>query len=372
VNFDRRRAPVILERFNVAFRIIIISLIVIVVVAFMGTQTVRFNEQAIRTTFGRADASDVITTPGLHLRVPLVHSITTYDTRLRYLQSDAETQQTLDKSQLLVTSFVTWRVSDPLKFFKIFNSQGSSAREHYKAAESILKVKLRSAASEVSSYSTSDLFATADKQTKLDDLEKAMLAKLKATGTGNDADASLTEYGIEPVRVGIVGLGVPQDTSAKIFDRMKAARDKIANEVRNIGKGEATKIRGDAESSAGKINAFANQLAGKIRSRGEIEASEFLKQMNTDPQLAVFVNNMDFISKAFGRQTTLVIPTSMPGFEFFRMDSVQKMKTAGMIPGPTLDKINATTTDVKASGVTTPEPQPVDPKTGEEPARVAR
>jgi membrane protease subunit HflC len=227
-----------------------------------------------------------------------------------------------------VQSFLTWRVADPLKFYKTFGGTGDSTRSHYQAAENILKGKLRTAAAAVSSFNASDLLSATEKGSKIRDLETAMLDALKGTRVG---DVALSEYGIEPVGVGIASLGLPQQTTASVFQRMKSAREKIANQASSEGRSEAAKIRSGAEADAQKIGAFADQLAKSIRAQGEVEAVEYLKQMREDPQLAVFIQNMDFIRAGFGKTLTLVIPSNMPGFEFFRPDTASRFK-GGTIP----------------------------------------
>lgn len=309
-------------------RIIIIALIVLIVGAFMATETIQFNQKAVRTTFGRADEGDVIQTPGLRFKIPWIQRFTKYDVRVRFIQSDLETQQTLDKSQLLVQSFLTWRVSDPLKFYKFFGGAGDSTRAHFQSAENILKGKLRTAAAAISSYNASDLLSATEKASKIRELETAMLEALKGTRVG---DAALSDYGIEPVDVGIASLGLPQQTTAQVFQRMKSAREKIANQASSEGRSEAAKIRSAADADAQKIAAFTDQLAKSIRAKGETEAVEYLKDMKADPQLAVFIQNMDFIRNSFGKTLTLVIPTNMPGFEFLRPDTASQFRD-GKIP----------------------------------------
>ena len=308
-------------------RILIIALVVAAVAAYMGTYVVRFNESAVVTTFGSADKSSVVTTPGARLRWPYpFQKVTTYDNRMRIIQSDQETQQTSDKSQLNVTSFLTWRVKDPLVFFQRFGGSGdSSAREHYREAEKILKVKLRAASSAVSQFNISELVSSTEQGTKLPQLEQTMLTALKGA---TDADAALSAYGIEPVEVGIMGMGLPQDTTKAVFEHMKAARDAIANAVVQQGQSEAGQIRSTAENNAQRIQHFANQLAASIKSQGDVEAKQFLSQMKEDPQLAVFIQNMDFYRKAWGsRGTTLVFSTALPGLDLLNPDSAKKFTT---------------------------------------------
>lgn len=310
-------------------RILVIAVIVLVFLAFLTTYTVRFNELAVVTTFGRAEETSV-KTAGLWFKIPYVQQVTKYDARTRLIQSDQETQQTFDNSQIIVSSYLTWRVDKPLKFYRRFSGSGESSREHYVEAEKILKSKLRSAMSEVSKFRLDQLLASSDKGSKLPELEAQILSVLSRAGEG---DASLSEYGVVPLGVGISGITLPQETSKQVFERMKAQRLKIANEAVSQGESQANTIRSSAQTDARKIASFADQLAKRIRTQGDIEAAAFLKQLNEDPRLAVFIQNMEFMRTAFGKTTTLVLPTSMPGFELFRPDALKTLKV-GEIPAP--------------------------------------
>src|SRR5262245_54623411 len=134
--------------------VLLVLLVVVVVAIFMGTYVVRFNEAAVVSTFGKADSSSVVTTPGLRMKLPYpFQKVTTYVKRVRVIQSDQEQQQTADKKQVILSTFVTWRVKDPLAFYLRFGGTGdSSARGQYQEAEKILRTRLRSAATAVSQF----------------------------------------------------------------------------------------------------------------------------------------------------------------------------------------------------------------------------
>ncbi len=333
-------------------RILIIVIVVALVLAFMVTYVVRFNEAAVVTLFGRADENSVIREPGLKFKLPYpFQRVVTYDTRVRYIEAARETQQTADKSQLLVSSFVTWKVSDPLKFFRRFGGgTDTGARNHYERAEELLRAKLRNAMGAVSQFRTDELLNPSGEITKIAALEAAMLGALKGEG-----DASLSDLGIEPVRVGIAGIGLPADTTRAVFEHMRASRSSIANQAKDRGVSEANTMRSVAEADAAKITAFASALAESIKSQGDNEAAQYIAQMKEDPQLAVFIQQMSFMKEAFGStRTTLVLPTSLPGFEFFSPDAVNKLKT-GRPP------------ETPSSRITTPKAQsepPANAQTG--------
>lgn len=337
-------------------RILIIAVVVGLVLAFMVTFVVRFNENAVVATLGKADDSSVVRNAGLHFRWPYpFQKVTTYDTRVRLFQSKQETQQLEGGSQIQMQTFLTWRVDDPLKFYRAFSGSGDGTaggagtdnpRDHYALAEKIIEAKLRSAASEVSRYRLDQLLSPraggaaagaggnggADELARLED---AILRRVKGAQEG---ETPLAHYGIEPVKVGVAGMGFPQDTTRQVFDRMRAGRNSLANQTIAQGQAEAAAIRSGAEQDAKKIAAFADNLAGEIRRQGEIESAAYLREMQEDPQLAVFLQNMDFMRRAFGSRVTFVLPTSMPGLEFLTPDAGRQLR-GGRPPAPSTDRL---------------------------------
>jgi len=330
-----------LQRYTGLFvRFLIIGVVVLTFVGFMVSYTVGFNEKAVVATFGRADATSVIDAPGLRFRVPYVHSVTKYDTRLRLVESTPETQSTADQRQLVFTAYMTWRVADPLKFYQRFSGSGDGAGDHYAEAERILVTKLRSAMTEVGQYRLDQLLAADGAASQLPELETRILEMLSRSSGGPAAGAALADSGIVPVAVGISTISLPQEVTKSVIDRMNGNRDKIINETISQGASQAAAIRSSADNDAKRILAFAQRLAGELRAKGDAEVAEFTKRMNEKPELAVFLKNMELMRVAHGRSTTLVLPTSIPGLEFFS-PGASGMFNSGEIPVPGLDRLTA-------------------------------
>lgn len=338
---------------NKAFRYGLIALVVLVFGAAMATYTVRFNETAVVSTFGDADEKSVKTEAGLRFLLPFVQKVTKYDKRARYVESNPETQQTSDSRQLIVAAGLTWRVSDPLKFYRSTSGRGSTAAEHYAFAEDLLKSRVRTAMSELSQFRLEQLLSSSAQGSQLATLEDRMLKSLRESAAGGE---SLAGYGIEPVSIGIVSLALPQDTTRKIFDGMNTSRQRLANELVNQGKSRAATIRSTAEADATKIRKFAERLAEELRRQGDIEAAEFLKQTVDAPELAMFLGQMDFIRSSFGRSTTLVLPTSMPGLEWLRPDALERVGSRGW-QLPSFEPVPTAARTPIATDVDTDKPQ---------------
>lgn len=350
---------------NKIIRFAVIALVVLVFLAALTTYTVKFNETAVVSTFGKADESSVRKAEGLGFIVPYAQRVTKYDKRARYVEPQPETAQTQDARQLIVSVGLVWRVSDPLKFFKAMSGSGTTAADHYKFAEEILKTRLRGTMGELAQRRLDQILAPTQKDSKLSELEGNMLSAIRRDAPAAGAQAvagatqSLDDLGIEALSVGIVGVSLPQDTTRKVFDGMNTARQSIANETINQGKSQATTLRSKATADADRITRFAERLASSIRAQGDEEAQIYLRQMREDADLAVFLRQMEFMKSSMGsKSTTLVLPTSMPGMEWFRPDAMQRVQDRKM-PGLNFDAIPQPNT----TGAAVTKPTPAEPQT---------
>ncbi|HLO42615.1 MAG TPA: SPFH domain-containing protein [Phycisphaerales bacterium] len=316
--------------------IVLAAVVLLALVSYTSTFTVRYTEAAVLTSFGRATEADVKLEPGLYFKRPYpMQSVTKYDSRQRFLQTVSETQQTADSRQIIVEAFCTWRVSDPLRFFQKFSSAGERPEEHYRRAEEALRGLLRSSLGSVSQFRMDELFTAAPGGTKLPELEKKVMEQIVAKGpTGQ----GIAELGVTVVEVGINRVRLPEDTTKAVFEAMGQNRDRLAKDIEAKGEAVAAAIRAQAESDAQRIKAFAERRAQEIRAAGDFEAAAILKQMNTNQELAVFLKNMELIRDMVGgNRTTLVLPASMPGLNFLMPDAMNGVKS-GQIPGSNFPK----------------------------------
>lgn len=297
--------------------------IIIGFVVYMSSYTVSFTQSAVVTTFGKVAESGAVTEEGLHFKLPTpIQNVTLYDTRARFLQTESETQQTADDRQLIIESFLTWRISDPQLFYETFRS-GASVREHYAQAEGQLTSLLRSAMSEASNYRMSDLFAAGAGKSQLGDLEASILTRMRDNGPGG---GNVEALGIELMLVGINSIVLPEDTTRQVFERMTEGRRRIAAQAESEGEALATAIRSDAENSAARIREFAQLRANQIRARGDMEASQYLTTLNEDPELANFLAFIDLLRGGFGERVTMVLPTSLPGLTLLSQQAAEQIQ----------------------------------------------
>lgn len=330
------------------FLFLIAGVIALGFLVYMMTYTVKFSESAVVTTFGRVTEASVVREPGMRFKWPApIQNVTLYDTRARFLSSKSETQQTADDRQIVVETFVTWKVSDPLIFNQRFNRSGSGAADHFKSAEKVLADMLRSAMSEVSRYKLSDLFTPRLGDSKLPALETDIMNRLRrgpgsasagTPGAGGSGSDSLESYGVQVLMVGINKVVLPESTTAQVFERMKATMERRAELARAQGLAAEQQITSAAESDAKRIEAFAKLTAETIKNKGEIEASKWLGVMQSDPEFAAFLDKTRLLREGFGKKVMLVLPTDMFGPDIFDPDSLKSLmerpaQPAGVKPG---------------------------------------
>ena len=297
----------------------------------MMSFTVRFTEAAVVTTFGKANQESVVLEPGLNFKFPPpVQSVTVYDTRARFLKAKLEQQQTRDDRQVIVESFVTWRVKDPLVFYQSFSqSSGEDAQEQYEQAEQILQSLLRSSMSEVSKYALTDLLSSEQQGSKLAQLESDVLGKMR--GGADDGEVSVSKYGVEVLLVGVNKLELPEKTTTEVFGRMQETRRRIAASAESEGMAIAEGIRSDAQNAAQRIRDFASVRAREIESEGDREAAQYLGQLNEEPDFAVFLQSLQLLRQGLGKRTNVILNTASPGLGLFSEAAARAVRE-GEIP----------------------------------------
>lgn len=308
--------------------IILTVVFVLAMVAFSVSYSVRFTEAAVVTTFGKASAESTITEPGLRFKWPYpIQSVTTYDTRMRLLQTRAEAQQTRDDKQIIIEAFLAWRVSDPLVFYQRFSNAGGRSEDHFAAAEATLRSLLSGALAETGKYALTELFSP-EGDSKLPELEGRILATLRHPEGGS---ATVADYGIEPASVGIYRVRLAEETTQAVNEAIAANRDRLAKGIESQGDAEAEAIRAKAREDRERILAFARRRAREIEAQGDTAAARFRAEMNEFPELAVFLANLDFIREAFSNRTTVILSTDSPGLRLLDPQQVGVL-TPGQIP----------------------------------------
>ena len=207
-------------------------------------------EQALITQFGAYVRT--ITTPGLHVKMPFVHTLQRFDKRVLATDAAPAEYLTLDKKRLVVDYVTRWRINDPLAFFKsVATLEGVRAR-----IEDIVFSELRR---ELSSQD----FAPVTSEMR----EPTMEAVAKG------AAARTADFGIELIDVRIKRADLPGEVQQSVFARMVSERGRIAKRYRSEGEEEAAKLRAETDKQREIILAQAYDRSQRLQGEGDAAAT---------------------------------------------------------------------------------------------------
>lgn len=273
---------------------------------------VRNTEMAIRTTFSRP-SKEAIAEPGAYFRLPWpIQRIYRFDKRVHNLDDRFEETLTRDSVNLNIQVFAGWRIESPVVFLPKF-PEGSVS-----AARQTLSELVRSSKREiVGQYDFADFVSTNPETLKLEEIENRILEAVRSKAE--------TNYGIKFDFLAIRRLGLPQNVSEKVIDRMRAERQRVIDQLQGEGEEEATKIRSRADAERARLLAEANAEAERIRGRGDAEAAEFYTVFQQDPKFADFLQRLNALSAALENKATLIFDRETPPFDLFQSGALDEV-----------------------------------------------
>ena len=286
---------------NVSIPVFLLLLFVVLVLVSAAYQ-VRETESALVTTFGKATRQNM--EPGLYLKwPPPIERVQKFDSRLRVLEAELGETTTKGAVPIIVNTFVVWRVAEPLAFF---NAVGT-----VQEAESKLRSQINDTQNKVIGRHFFSEFVNSDPtKIQFEQIESEMLKELQTAVRG--------AYGIEIKAVGIKQLKVSEDVSRAVFDRMSKERQRQTEATIAEGSAAAKKIATDADSMQTELLAAADARAKAIRAQGDAEAASYYKLLEQDPQLAMFLRDIEALKKILEKRSTLVIGADSEPFRILK------------------------------------------------------
>ncbi|NBI41472.1 protease modulator HflC [[Haemophilus] felis] len=248
-----------------------------------------------------ADNKVVVYNPGLHFKIPFIDSIKILDSRIRTLDGQADRFVTVEKKDLLVDSYVKWKISD---FGRFYTATGGG---DYNQASNLLRRKVNDRLrSEIGSRTIKDIVSGTRGE--------LMDGARKALNTGADSTA---ELGIEVVDVRVKQINLPDEVSSSIYQRMRAERDAVAREHRSQGREKAAFIQADVDRKVTLILANANKTAQELRGSGDASAAKvFSEAFAQEPQFYGFLRSLKAYEASFANSENMMI--LKPDSNFFR------------------------------------------------------
>ncbi len=264
---------------------------VLTAAAWLCFYTVDTGEYALVTEFG--NPVKVVTTPGLGVKLPY-QSVRTFDIRLFAFTPPATEFLTLEKTPVVASGTILWRISDPKRFFQtVFDRAGAESR-----LADVLFAEFGAA------IGRSPLVAFVSTEPGL----YRAGAALTEVG-GKCREVALRDYGIDVLDVQLRSFDFPKQNRLPLYARMKSERGRISMKYRSEGEEEGLKVRAAAEQQKTRILSEALKVAQQHRGEGEGKAARiYAEGLAKGPEFYQFVRTLEASRNLIPKGTTLVLP----------------------------------------------------------------
>ena len=275
---------------------LVIGLVVVLVVLSASMFTVDQRQNAM--VFQLGQVVSVKKTPGLYFKIPLIQNVRYFDTRILTLDAaDPERFITSEKKNVLVDSFIKWRVIDVTQYY--VSVGGDETRAQIRLNQTV----------------NDGLRAEFGKRTihevvsgQRDEIMNLIRAK---------ADSDARKIGVQVVDVRIKRVDLPETVSVDVFRRMEAERKRVANELRATGAAEAEKIKADADKQKEIIVAQAYRDAQRMKGEGDAKAAaEYAAAYGKNPEFYAFYRSMQAYRESFKNKSDMMVVD--PSADFFK------------------------------------------------------
>lgn len=284
---------------------------VVAFVVYQSVTVIQEGQRGIMMRFNKvqrdAESKVQVYEPGIHFKVPFIDQVKVLDARIQTLDGKEDRFVTVEKKDLLVDSYVKWRISD---FGQFYTSTGG---DYLKAADLLRRKVNDRLRSEIGSRTIKDIVSGSRGE--------LMAGAQKALNAGEDGAEKL---GIEVVDVRVKQINLPNEVSSSIYQRMQAERAAVAREHRSQGEEKAEFIRADVDRKVVLILANANKTAEELKGAGDAEAAKIYSDaFRQAPEFYSFVRSLKAYEESFAEGSNNMMLLK-PDSEFFRFMKAPK------------------------------------------------
>ena len=275
-------------------RMVAILVMLSAAVLVTSVYTVNQWERALMFKFGEFSGEEI--QPGLHFKIPFVNTIEKYDVRIQTMDRAAERFFTVHKEELLVDSFVKWRIKDLQKYFKTVKNRTKAENRLDQKINNSIKVQIaQKTISEVVAGNRAEIMS----------IVQAAI------------DAEAESIGVEVIDVRLKRVDLADSIQASVYQRMQSERQRIANENRATGNEEAIEIRANADRQKVELVAEAEKNAQIIRGEADALATKiFADSFGQDTEFYEFYRSLNAYKTTFNSPQDLIILD--PESDFFK------------------------------------------------------
>jgi membrane protease subunit HflC len=275
---------------------ILVGLAALLLVGMMSVFSVSQTEKAIKFRLGEIVKNDYA--PGLHFKLPFINNIKKFDSRIQTMDAKPERFLTAEKKNVIVDSFVKWRIANVSTFY---TSVAGDIDQANLRLDQIIKDAFRS---EFSKRNIKQLIST----------DRSAIREILT----NNSKAVAAELGMEIVDVQVMRIDLPPEVSSSVFRRMEAERERVAREFRSQGAEAAERIRADADRQRVVTLANAFRDAEKLRGEGDATSADiYAKAYGADTEFFTFYRSLNAYKKTFTSSSMMVIDPASDFFQYF-------------------------------------------------------
>ncbi len=281
----------------------IIASIIIFAVLIANAKIIKQNEFGLVLRFGKI--VKIIDQPGLYWKFPYpINDSIVFDKRLHTYDTQQTELLTKDQKNIIMLTFVTWRIKDPVKFY---NSVGGKIESFQTKLDSLVNNTKNIILGE---YSFSDLFIADINTNKLDKIEDDIFNLVKGK--------AFSLYGIDITYIGIKRLTMPKENIRAVFNQMRADRNVISNKYIAEGEIKAAEIKANADLEGARMVSEAKKKASKVRGDADALAAKiYADAYSKSPEFYETVRSLETLEKITGTSTSLILGTDKPPFDLF-------------------------------------------------------
>jgi len=280
------------SRFNLLGAVLVTALVVLAMSMFTVDQ------RQFAVVFQLGEVKRAISEPGLYFKVPMVQNVRYFEKRIITLDNaEPERFITSEKKNVLVDSYIKWRIVDPKLYY--ISVSGDESRAKTRLNQTV-NAGLRE---EFGKRTVHDVVSG-----ERDKIMEQMREK---------ADSDARKIGVQIVDVRVKRVELPTEVSDAVYRRMEAERKRVANELRSEGSAEAEKIRADADRQREIIIAEAYRDAQKIKGEGDAKAtSTYAQAFGQNTEFYAFYRSLEAYRGSFRNKGDILVVE--PNSEFFK------------------------------------------------------
>lgn len=274
---------------------ILVAIAALLFFGMMSVFTVHETEKAIKFQLGEIVKDDY--QPGIHFKWPFINNVKKFDGRIQTMDSQPERFLTAEKKNVIVDSYVKWRIGNVKTFYTVVAGDTSQANLRL---DQIIKDAFRS---EFSKRDIKQLVSTDRKK-----IRDILIENVKQIAA---------ELGLEIIDVQVKRIDLPPDVSNSVFLRMEAERARVAREFRSQGAEAAERIRADADRQ--RVVTLANSFrdAERLRGEGDAKSAEiYATAYGADVEFFSFYRSMNAYKNVFSDPNRMIVVE--PNSDFFK------------------------------------------------------